>query len=281
MYIKGDFHIHTTASDGHLTPKEVVELAKQNNLDIIAITDHDTTAGIEEALKYGCDLGVKIIPGIELSTLHKGESVHILGYFKDNSFLNPEFQKFLLDMHEYRLFRAKKIVENLERFFNIKISYDRILEISEGVIARPHIASAIIEAGYPYSWVYIFDNIINSESPAYVPNKKISIEEGIALLKSFNAVVVLAHPILIKNTTIEELLAYDFDGIEAIYYLNTPNQTDELVKKTLKHNKFVSAGSDFHGITTGDTKHGNISAVSLTSSNLERFLNELNIFKKS
>jgi len=275
MYIKGDFHIHTTASDGVLTPKEVIELAKKNNLDIIAITDHDTTAGIEEALEYGYAIGVKVIPGIELSALHNGESIHILGYFKDNSFLNPEFQNFLLNIHEYRLFRAKKIVENLEKFFNIKISYDRILELSKGVIARPHIASAIIEAGYPYSWDYIFDNIINNESPAYVPNKQISIPEGIALLKSFNAVVVLAHPILIKNTDIEELLNYDFDGIEAFYYLNTPAQTDDLVNKASRHNKFVSAGSDFHGITTGDTKHGNISTVSLTGNYLEVFLNHL------
>jgi len=272
MYLKGDFHIHTTASDGHLNPIEVVNLAKENGVDVIAITDHDTTDGIEKALSHSKALNLKVIPGIELSVLHNGESVHILGYFKDDSYNDDKFQSFLKDMHDYRIYRAKKIVENLETFFNIKIDYDKVFKSAKGVIARPHIASAIIEAGYPYSWAYIFDNIINKESPAYVPNKKITIPEGIALLKYYNAIVVLAHPILIKNSTVDELLQYDFDGIEAIYYLNSKIQTEELMEKALNHNKLISAGSDFHGITLGDTKHGTISSVFLENPYLERFM---------
>lgn len=272
MYLKGDFHIHTTASDGHLTSEKVVSLSKENGLDIIAITDHDTTAGVEKAISCGNALNLKVIPGIELSVLHKEESVHILGYFKDDSYKNNKLQNFLKDMHDYRIYRAKKIVENLETFFNIKIDYDKIYKSAKGVIARPHIASAILEAGYPYSWNYIFDNIINKESPAYVSNKKITISQGIALLKSFNAVVVLAHPILIKNSTVDELMEYDFDGIEALYYLNSAAQTEELKEKALKYNKLISAGSDFHGIPSGDTKHGTIGEVSLEGLELEKFI---------
>lgn len=276
MYTKGDFHLHTNASDGNLSPSELANMAKEKGFDIISITDHDTTKSIPIALEYSVCSSIKIIPGIELSTLHSGESVHILGYFKDSSYNKPSFQLFLQNMYDYRLWRGKKMVENLNTFFNIKLDYDKILKEARGIIARPHLAKSIVENGYTHDWEYIFKKLLSESSPAFVPNKKVSIEEGIDLLKSVNSLVVLAHPVLIKKSNIEDLIKFPFDGIEAIYALNNPSDTEKYINLANKHNKLITAGSDFHGIVSNDTKHGTIGCVSLSSEHINKFLNRLN-----
>lgn len=275
MYKKGDFHLHTLASDGRLTPSELVKVAVDASLDVMAITDHDTTNGVPEALKASKTFGIKVIPGIELSTTHKDESIHILGYFKDDKYKSDDFQIFLKEMHEYREWRGKRIVANLKIYFDIDIDGEKLIRETKGVIARPHIAQAIIKAGYNYDWDFIFDTILSKESPAYVANKNISITEGIKILKEVNALVVLAHPILIKKSTIEELITYDFDGIEAIYSLNTDEATKHFIKVAKDNNKFITAGSDFHGIGNQDSKHGNIADVTLIGNELQIFTDNL------
>lgn len=271
MYLKGDFHLHTTASDGKRTPEELVNLAKEKSIDIIAVTDHDTTAALEKVREECSRAGLGFIPGIELSTLHNNESIHLLGYFTDDKYNNKDFQVFLHDMKSYRINRAKKIVRNMKEHFGIEIDYARVYESAEGVIARPHIAKAIIEAGYDYSWDYIFENIISKDSPAYVPNKEVSIPEGIAILKSIDAVVVLAHPVLIRKSKPEDLMIFDLDGIEAIYPLNSPEDTKRFTAVAKEHNKLITAGSDFHGTDLGDTKHGDIGCTYLEGDLLKEF----------
>ena len=275
MYNRGDFHLHTNASDGKLSPKELINAAYKSGLDIIAITDHDTTLSVEEAIREGLDKNIRVIPGIELSTIHNNESIHILGYFKDDKYKDEDFQNFLKDMDNYRIVRAKKIVENLDTFFKIKLDYDKILEDAKGVIARPHIAKAIMSAGYRYDWKYIFDNLLSNDSPAYVQTKKISTAEGISMLKRLNALVVLAHPVLIKNSSIDEMLTFNFDGIEAVYPINTKKQKSFFKAKAKEYDKFITAGSDFHGITTSDTSHGVIGSVFLSHNELTAFVNVL------
>ncbi|MBV7274574.1 PHP domain-containing protein [Clostridium sp. PL3] len=277
MYKKGDFHLHTKNSDGKLSPKELVNLAKKEKVDIIAVTDHDTVAGVEEAIEEGNNMGVKVIPGLELSTLYNGKNVHVLGYFKDVSLIHEEFRIFLKDITNYRIYRAKKIVENLHEFFNINLNYEKILKDTHGVVARPHIAKAIIEAGYDYSWEYIFEKFIGEGSPAYFPNKKLSTEEGIKLLQSINALIVLAHPVLIKNINLEELLKLPFHGIEAIYPMNSEKDTKKLLNYANDYKKIITAGSDFHGISDNDSKHSStIGEVFLDEKGIELFLNKLN-----
>lgn len=275
MYNRGDFHLHTNASDGKLSPKELIYTASIKGLDIIAITDHDTTLSVEEAIREGLIKNIRVVPGIELSTIHNDESIHILGYFKDDKYKDADFQDFLKDMENYRILRAKKIVENLDTIFKIKLDYEKILEDAKGVIARPHIAKAIMNAGYKYDWKYIFDNILSDDSPAYVQTKKISTEDGIHMLKKLNALVVLAHPVLIKNSSIDEMLKFDFDGIEAVYPINTKKQKAFLKAKAKEYGKLITAGSDFHGITTSDTSHGVIGSVSLSNNELADFVNAL------
>lgn len=277
MFKKGDFHNHTTASDGKLSPRELVDLAKEEALDIIAITDHDNTDGLGEALKRGEEIGIKVISGIELTTRHNGESIHLLGYFKGDNYNSPSFQNYLKELQKHREKRGEKIIHNLKKFFNISINYEEILKKSKGVIARPHIAKAIIEAGYPYDWNYIFNNIIGNDSPAYVPNKDISIEEGISVLKSAGAFVSLGHPTLINKSNVEDLMTYGFDGIEGIYPLNKPFEEEKFREICLKHNKLITAGSDYHGLDKTDTKHGYIGSALLEGEDLEKFLQALDI----
>ncbi|MCB2311539.1 PHP domain-containing protein [Clostridium tagluense] len=275
MYNRGDFHLHTNASDGKLSPKELIYIASTRGLDIIAITDHDTTLNVEEGIREGARENIRVVPAIELSTIHNKESIHILGYFKDDSYKNGVFQNYLKEMEIYRVLRAEKIVENLNTFFKIKLDYQKILDDAKGVIARPHIAKAIMNAGYKYDWKYIFDNLLSNDSPAYVQTKKISTADGIAMLKKVNALVVLAHPVLIKKSSIDEMMCFDFDGIEAVYPINTKKQKAFLKAKAREYNKFITAGSDFHGITTSDTSHGVIGSVFLSHNELAAFVNEL------
>lgn len=277
MSFKVELHCHSTSSDGKLSPSELVALAYKNNIKVLALTDHDTTHGVEEAMHRGNLLDIKVIPGIELSTIYNNESIHLLGYFKDESYKDIKFQNYLQELKDYRVYRAKKIIDNLKSFFNIKLSYDEVFKIANGVIARPHIAKAIIDAGYPYTWEYIFDNIISKDSPAYVHNKNISVKEGIELLRSVNAVVILAHPILIKNTPFNEIAAFEFDGIEAVYYQNTPKDTEYFINYARNNNLLISGGSDFHGNGKGDLKHGHIGEISPSIEDINVLLTKLGL----
>ncbi|WP_291576095.1 PHP domain-containing protein [Clostridium sp. UBA4548] len=276
MKVIAEFHCHTTASDGRLSPSQVVELAKEKSVKLLAITDHDTTEGIEEALTRGKELGVNIIPGIELSCLHNGESIHILGYFKGEGYKDSELLAYLSSLKKSRLERATLMVENLKKYFDLKIDLNRVLELGEGVVARPHLAQAIIEAGYNYDWNYIFDKFISKNSPAYVENKKISISEGIDFLKKYNCIVILAHPKLIKKSPVKEFLSYSFDGLEAIYFQNFKRETDELISLCRRNNLLITCGSDFHGILSGDTKHGILGDMSMEEEYFNHFLHRYN-----
>ncbi|GFZ31765.1 phosphatase [Clostridium zeae] len=271
MNIKAEFHCHTTSSDGKMSPTEVVMRAKSKGIEYLAITDHDNTEGIDEAIEAAKFHGIKLIPGIELSCNNK-ESVHVLGYFRDDSYKDESLQKFLRDLKTSRVARAKSIVDKLKLHFNIELDYEKVLEKGEGIVARPHIAQSIIEAGYNYSWDYIFDNIIGNNSPAYVPNKIITVEEGIALLKKYNAVVILAHPILLKKNSPEDLLKFGFDGLEAVYFMNFKKDQDYLVSLCRNNNLVFTCGSDFHGITEGDTKHGDIGDMSIDEEDFNKFM---------
>lgn len=272
MNIIAEFHCHTTASDGRFSPSQVVEMAKNKNVELLSITDHDTTEGISEALTKANEISLNFIPGIELSCNHNGESIHILGYFKGNDYKDETLIKFLNNLKRNRETRASSIVKNLDKYFNIKINVDDVLKIGNGVIARPHIAQAIVNAGYPFDFQHIFDKFIGNDSPAYVPNKHISIPEGIELLKKYNCIVILAHPKLIKKTPIKNILNYDFHGIEALYYQNFKRETDEFISLAKSRDMIITCGSDFHGISKDDTKHGSIGDMFLSEEDFKKFM---------
>lgn len=280
MYYRGDFHIHSNESDGRYSPVDLIDLSIKSRMDIISITDHDAVSALDSAIYAGERKGLKVIPGIELSTRYNHESIHILGYFHDDGYNNPILTAYLKDASSFREERAIKIVERLKEYYDIKLDYNKIYESANGIIARPHIAKAIIDAGYSYSWDYIFHNLIGENSPAYVPNRKLSTEDGIKLLKSVNALVVLAHPVLIKNTPVNEIISLGFGGIEAIYFLNTASDTNKYLEIAYTNNLIVTAGSDFHGMQNEDGKHAErIGTVYLEENNIHTFLDKLNSVK--
>lgn len=271
-----DFHVHTNFSDGILSPKDIIDRAKKNNVSILAITDHDTIDGITEAISLANENDIKLIPGIELSCNYNNESIHLLGFFKDNSYTSENLLKLLDEIKNRRIIRAKNMVKKLKEKFDINIDFNKVSELGGEIIARPHIARAIIDAGYPYSQDYIFDNFIGKDKPAYIPTTKITLEEGIEILHKFNAIAILAHPILIKNTPLKEFLKFDLDGIEAIYYLNSKEQEEYLINFAKENNLLITAGSDCHGDFINDDRHGDIGDMTLPEEHLLKFLEALN-----
>ena len=274
--IKVDFHVHTTSSDGIMTPTEVVRRAEKNGVKLLAITDHDTVSGIDEALNEAKKSNLRVLPGIELSTTHNGESIHVLGFFKDDSYKDPELNKILYALKNKRKIRAEKIVENLKNIFNIEICIDNVLNRGKDIVARPHIAQEIVSAGYPYDIEYIFNNFIGKGCPAYVETTKMSTEEGINLLHKFNALAFLAHPILIKDSPISDFLNINLDGIEAVYFQNKPEDEERFIRLAKELNLLISAGSDCHGNLKDDIRHGDIGCMQLSKEYINNFLSAYN-----
>lgn len=275
MDICVELHCHTTASDGLKSPREVVRIAKAQNVKLLSITDHDTVDGLEEAVDEAKKLNLNFIPGIELSCTYNKESIHILGFFKGDGYKEKSLITFLEDLKENRINRALKIVHNLKQYFDIDIKPCEVEKLKTGLIARPHIAAAIINSGYNYNLEYIFENFIGNKCPAYVPNKNITVEDGIALLKSYGCVVVLAHPKLVRKTPIDDLMKLGFDGLEGIYFQNTPNETKRFKKLAREKNLLITCGSDFHGISDDDKKHGQIGCMTIPEEQLLQFIEKM------
>ena len=272
---KVDFHVHSTCSDGLLTPENVVKRAYEKSVKYLALTDHDTVSGLDIAKAKAKSLGINFIPGIELSTNYNKESIHILGFFKDESYKDKKLINYLDELKERRNIRAIKMIEKLKEEFNIIIDKDRIFKKANGgVIARPHIAYEIIESGYNYTKDEIFNKFIGKDCPAYVPTTKISPEEGINILRKHNALVFLAHPILIKKSPLTDFLSFGFDGIEGDYFQNSKDDEKRFINFALENNLLISAGSDCHGDFNGDTRHGDIGCMDLEEKYLKSFCNE-------
>ena len=247
-----DLHLHTTASDGKLTPAQVVAKAKKLGYQAIAITDHDTVSGLPEALAEGEKQQIEVIPGIEFSTISGEREIHILGYYVDinSTILFEKLTQFI----EARENRAVKMVEKLNDF-GIKISLPRVKEIAGNeFIGRPHIAQALLEQGYIKELKEAFtEQHIGRGGRAYVERFKLSPQEGITLLKQAGAVPVLAHPGYLssgpplRDDEITPLIESGLKGIEAIYSRHSNEQQDIYTQIALKYNCLVTGGSDSHG----------------------------------
>lgn len=271
MFNKGDFHIHSNYSDGKFSVNKLLDLYKESGYDIVSITDHDTLEGCKEAIEYGKLIGLKVVTGIEISTKHNGEEVHILGYFTDKDCRRKEMIEFANKKESERINRCKTILDSLKEYFNIEINGDELLAKNKGMIGRPHIAKEIIKAGYETKMDDVFDKYLGNDSPAYIPSSVLSVQDGIDLLKNNNATIVLAHPVLIKKTSIEDILNnFKFDGMEAIYGLNSQSDTTKFVDMCKEFKLLITGGSDFHDFNSSN--HSNIGDISLDNKNIKRLL---------
>lgn len=250
MYV--DLHMHTTESDGRLTPAELVDLAASRDLRIIAVTDHDTTEGLEEAyeaLKKHPQM--TIIPGIELSTDIPGSEVHILGYFLD--YHDPKFQEVLREFRAARYDRGRRMVDKL-RSLGVYITWERVLEIAgggAGSVGRPHVAQAMVEGGYVPTVKEAFDYYIGRNGPAYAERAKLTPQEAVALIRGVGGLAVLAHPrdvLTNLEPILDDICAAGLSGMEAYYHGYKGEVHDYLRQVCRERGLIPCGGSDFHGI---------------------------------
>jgi 3',5'-nucleoside bisphosphate phosphatase len=261
--ITADLHLHTTVSDGRHSPSELVALARKAGLRAIAITDHDSVDGIEEALIEGEWQGPEVIPGIELSTLSGDREIHILGYYPDRE--NRLLRETIAAMIESRRNRAVKMVEKLN-LLGIDISTEMVAEIAGGeFIGRPHIARALMEKGYINNISEAFsEGYIGRGGRAYVERLKLTPTEGISMLLQADAIPVLAHPgYLSKGPPMEDeeikcLVTGGLRGIEVYYSRHSAEQEAYYSGIARQYNLLVTGGSDCHGNPDGGNILGTI-----------------------
>jgi 3',5'-nucleoside bisphosphate phosphatase len=237
-----ELHCHTTHSDGTLTPTQLVQSALAAGVKVLAITDHDTMSGWDEAI-VTADSSLEIVPGLELSTVYNNRSLHILGFYPDRSKLQPPLQERLAG--RYR--RAQQILDKLAALgYPLTFSFDQ--SVAPG---RPHIASALVEAGYAQSSQEAFDRWLGDDRPAYVQYEKFAATAGIQLLRQCNAVPVWAHPYLFRGGEVEKILpilvAAGLLGLEVYHPSHTPTQTRKLIKLCQQYDLLITGGSDYHG----------------------------------
>lgn len=245
-----DLHIHSTASDGSCTPTEIIEKAHELNMRTIALTDHDTVYGMQEAIEAASKFDIELIPGIEMSVDYVG-TYEILGYYID--YKNEEFLK---KLEQRGIWRIERMIET------IKVLNDLGYEITEeevrktagnGTIGRPHIARTLLKKGYFNTIPEVFNALLADGKKAYVKAKNYSIPEVMEIILNLGGVPVLAHPYLMKMSDerleeeVKKLVSYGLKGIEAYYSESTPSKTKYHLELAKKYNLIVTCGSDFHG----------------------------------
>ena len=247
-----DLHIHTSASDGSHSPRQIVDLAKSKSLRAIAITDHDTVEGNDEAIKTGERLGLEVISGVEISVAWKSRAIHILGYFIDWKHENLVAE--LQNLIRYREERNPKIIEKLN-FLGMELSYEEVQAVAgEGAVGRPHVAQVLVEKGYVKNSDQAFQHYLQRGAVAYVEKKRLSPRQGIDLIKEAGGIAVLAHPFIIdglEEQDIEQAVVHfkdeGIEGLEVFYPTHSLEQTRYLQALAHTYGLVQTGGSDFHG----------------------------------
>ena len=240
-----DLHLHSTASDGVHTPGELVAMCLQAGLRYIALADHDTTDGVQEAVDAAAGTALTVIPAVEMSAMHGGSyELHILGYYIDHHY--PALQERLVELRRSRIHRAQAILDLLASQGR-PLSWERVAELAdEGSLGRPHIAQAMVEADYAESVDAAFREYLRRGGTAYVPRAKLHPEEAIDLIRRAGGVPVLAHPTRVVEH-IPALVRAGLLGIEAYYNEYPAAEVAFLRRLARKHGLVVTGGTDYHG----------------------------------
>lgn len=267
-----DLHAHTNASDGTLSPRQLVEHARELGLAAIAVSDHDTVSGWSEALEAEQELGVRVVPAIELSVSDEHGKFHLLGFFPNRTHLNgTELGEAVSELQRERDERNTRIYENLERI-GVPVSPARVREIAGGgaQIGRPHIAQALVELGKATSIQDAFDKYLDANGPAYSPKTGLSPREAVALIHGAGGIAVWAHPTrspseraeILNFEKGEELLRlwkeWGLDGLEIYYGAYTPAEIEWTRRMSEQFELLGTGGSDFHGATKPDVPLGQV-----------------------
>lgn len=255
-----DLHLHTTHSDGSLSPTDVLRLAHKAGVTALAITDHDIVTGIPEAIAAGAELGIEIIPGVEISSRIGNSELHILGYCLQ--WQDPELNRRLAFLRESRHSRNPQIIERL-RALGLDVTYEEVRALAgTDAVGRPHIARLLMDKHYVTSAKDAFDRYLAEGRPAYVARELPSPADAIAWIRAAGGVAVLAHPTWAKvsgeslNALLIALKAEGLGGIEVHYSSHTKRQTREYHDLAKRLDLLITGGSDFHGITKPDIEVG-------------------------
>ncbi len=247
-----DLHAHSRASDGALSPTELVKCAREKELEAIAITDHDTIEGVEEALAAGQEFDLEVVPGIEISAEFPEETMHILGYYVD--FKDQKFIDNISVLQKARAERNPRIVKNLQKL-GINIEYDEIQkEAGSGQVGRPHFAKVLLNKGYVKTNKEAFNKYLKKGAPGYEDKFRFQPQDAISHILNAGGLPVLAHPATLKCKTdealeneINKLVGYGLKGIEAYYSDHSNSQAELYTRLADKYGLFITGGSDFHG----------------------------------
>jgi len=246
--LKADLHTHSTASDGLNTPTENIILAKKAGLFALGITDHDSIAGIDEAIKAGLEQKVEAIPGIEMSTVDKGQDVHMLGYFLN--YQDKEFIRTLTELTRVRERRNEMMIERLNEI-GIPITIQEVtakLRREGAHVGRPHIAEVLIDKGIIKTMEEAFDLYLGREGKAYVNPPRILPEESIEIIKQAGGVPILAHPgVYDDDELVVRLIKNGLAGIEAFHPDHNQAGEKKYFDMANRYGIIATAGSDFHG----------------------------------
>jgi predicted metal-dependent phosphoesterase TrpH len=259
-----DLHTHTLASDGTQPPADNVRYAKQAGLAGIAITDHDTVAGVDEALEEGERTGVTVVPGVEISTVYEGQDIHVLGYWIDHK--DPQLLERLEQMRNVRDSRNRMILERLNEL-GLAITMDDVLaslqaaKKADETIGRPHIADALLRKGYVSSIAEAFDRYLGKGAAAYMNPPRIDPFTGVAWILDAGGVPVLAHPGLYSMDELIPLLAErGLAGVEVYHSDHSPEQEQHYKQLAGQLGLLMTGGSDFHGERGGVVFHAPVGA---------------------
>ncbi len=246
-----DLHTHSNRSDGTFEPIEVVRLASDRGLDVIALTDHDTTDGLDDAIAAGAELGVEVVPGIELSAEHERTSVHVLCYWMDP--LHPDLQAELRRLRDERFRRGELMVEKL-RALGVPIEFEHVRRIANGAtIVRPHLAQAMVEIGAVPNEQEAFDRYLGDGRPGHVPKHALDPVDAVTLIRAAGGVCVLAHPgmwgdqLSVPPELIERMASAGMRGLEVDHPDHPPEQREHYRSMAADLGLVATGGSDCHG----------------------------------
>ena len=247
-----DLHIHSTFSDGVLKPAEIVDLAVRQGLKAISITDHDTSAGIDEARQRAFGKGMEVLTGIEISSWHGETSMHILGYCFRHE--NKQFNSRLQLLQDGRETRNYRIIDNLNRL-GIRVDVSELLHYSEyGQTGRPHIARLLVDKGVTKSVDLAFKHYLRRGAAAYAERFRFSAHDAISMIREAGGIAVLAHPASLDPTLrsipslLKDLFKVGLGGVEVYYPSHSPKAVKALLKMAAEMDLLITGGSDFHGI---------------------------------
>lgn len=256
-----DLHVHSTASDGSLSPREVVAEARAQGLRAFALTDHDTIDGLPEALAAGAEMGLEVIPGIEISADHEPGSMHILGYFIDHR--DPSLDAQLGILKQVRADRNPQIVAKLQKL-GLAITMAEVEQMSGGgQVGRPHIAQVLLQKGYVASFPEAFDRYIGNHGPAYVNKFRFAPKDAIAMIRAAGGVAGLAHPFSLEYSSeghlrliLTQLRDWGLSALEVYYPEHSPDRQETYARLARELGLLMTGGSDYHGAIKPEVRLG-------------------------